>query len=140
MEKFESMLQELVRTEKSYVQRIEVMYQRYAVPLRQMARDRDTSIIPLYESQRLFGNIGEILGANMAFLRDLEEYMAARTRGTEEVGSTRLGDIIYRNVSLGKTSSCAESDEEVDVVFFMLQRLFCQFREGQTYRAIHDAF
>lgn len=97
--KFESMLHELVQTEKSYVRRIEVLYQRYAVPLRQMARDRDTAIIPLYESQRLFGNIGEILGANMAFLRELEIYLSDRVKGKIEEGGCELGDIIYRNIA-----------------------------------------
>lgn len=97
--KFESMLHELVQTEKSYVRRIEVLYQRYAVPLRQMARDRDTAIIPLYESQRLFGNIGEIVGANMAFLRELETYLSDRVKGKTKEGGSELGDIIYRNIA-----------------------------------------
>lgn len=98
-EKFEAMMHELMQTEKSYVQRIEVLYQRYAVPLRQMARDRDTAIIPLYEAQRLFGNVGEIVGANMTFLRELEQYVADRFKGKSKPGGSELGEIIYRNIA-----------------------------------------
>jgi hypothetical protein len=61
-----------------------------------LARDRDTAIIPLYEAQRLFGNVGEVLGANSAFLKDLETYLEARKRGVTNVS---LGDLIYRHVS-----------------------------------------
>lgn len=99
MDKFEAMLHELLQTEKSYVHRIEVLYQRYAVPLRQMARDRDTAIIPLYEAQRLFGNIGEIVGANMAFLRELEGYISDRVKGKTGRANGELGEIIYRNIA-----------------------------------------
>lgn len=95
-EKFESMLLELLTTERSYVQRMEVLVQRYTAPLRQMARDRDTTIIPLYEAHRLFGNVGEILGANTAFLHDLERFMANQTAGAD---LNQLGELVYRNVS-----------------------------------------
>lgn len=101
--RFESMLQELLYTEKSYVKRIETLYRKYAVPLRQMARDRESAIIPLYEAQRLFGNIGELVGANTAFLRDLETYVESREHEHELSGrlsTGNLGDVIYRNVSL----------------------------------------
>lgn len=72
---------------------------RYAVPLRQLARDRDTAIIPLYEAQRLFGNVGEVLGANQAFLKELE---ALLKQGVDEC-KRRIGDVVYKHVSvLGK--------------------------------------
>lgn len=60
-----------------------------------MGRDRDTAIIPLYEAQRLFGNIGEIVAANQAFLADLEELMAEGVH----VLAARLGEVVLRHVS-----------------------------------------
>lgn len=108
--RFESLLEELVHTERSYVKRIDTLYQRYAVPLRQLAKDRDTAIIPVYEAQRLFGNLGEVLGANMAFLKDLERFLEIRSRSS----TSDLGDIVYRNVSelfcVFRTSSSNEHD------------------------------
>lgn len=126
-DRFESLLQELIVTERSYVRRVETLYkvcsravrnsaqeahankpdgppQRYAVPLRQLARDRDTAIIPLYEAQRLFGNIGEVLGANAAFLNDLQGYLEAHEQGKRSIS---LGEVIYRNVGvLGRVRVC----------------------------------
>ncbi|PWN86609.1 hypothetical protein FA10DRAFT_270161 [Acaromyces ingoldii] len=101
-EKFEAMLQELLYTEKSYVKRVEALYRKYAVPLRQLAKDKDTAIMPLYEAQRLFGNIGEIVGANTAFLRDLESYAESRERerrGSGRISTGNLGEIVYRNMA-----------------------------------------
>lgn len=66
------------------------------MPLRQLARDKDTAIIPLYEAQRLFGNIGEVLGANSAFVKDLESFMKDRKNEKETAG---LGDLVYRHIS-----------------------------------------
>lgn len=59
--------------------------------------------MPLYEAQRLFGNIGEIVGANTAFLRDLESYAESRERerrGSGRISTGNLGEIVYRNVSV----------------------------------------
>jgi hypothetical protein len=66
------------------------------LPLRTLAKDRDTAIIPLYEAQRLFGNIGEILRANTIFLEALEGFLDMRNRRQE---SENLGDVVYNNVS-----------------------------------------
>jgi hypothetical protein len=66
--------------------------QRYARPLRALALDVDTAVLPRYEAQRLFGNIGEIVGANMAFLRELELCVQSAER-------ENLGDVLHRHVS-----------------------------------------
>lgn len=88
-------VQELIDTERSYVKRIDVLHQKYAIPLRTLAKDRDTAIIPLYEAQRLFGNIGEIAGANRAFLNDLER-LASQGQESLRAG---LGDVLYNHMS-----------------------------------------
>ncbi|PWN53524.1 hypothetical protein IE53DRAFT_338631 [Violaceomyces palustris] len=93
--KLQSRIQELIETERSYVRRIDALHQRYAIPLRRLARDKDTAIIPLYESQRLFGNIGEIVGANQAFLFELEALVA---KGAEAVRNG-LGDVVYKHMA-----------------------------------------
>ncbi|UZJ51544.1 hypothetical protein CBS101457_000864 [Exobasidium rhododendri] len=95
-DRFESMLQELIQTERNYVKRIKTLYEDYADPLRKLARHRDTTIIPLYEAQRLFGNIGEVLGANRAFLEDLEGYLDARNKKRTCVS---LGEVVYNNIA-----------------------------------------
>ncbi|PKI84308.1 hypothetical protein MVES_001539 [Malassezia vespertilionis] len=80
----ELVLEELVVTERTYVKRIEALFNRYAVPLRQLAQDKDTEIIPVMEAERMFGNLGEIVAANKMLLCELEilyeqgaAYMAA---------------------------------------------------------------
>ncbi|PWZ01851.1 hypothetical protein BCV70DRAFT_198132 [Testicularia cyperi] len=94
-QRFLARVQELIDTERSYVRRLDALHQRYAIPLRNLARDRDTAIIPLYEAQRLFGNIGEIAGANRAFLNDLESLQ----RQGKEALLTRLGDVLYQHMT-----------------------------------------
>lgn len=97
----EHALTELVTTERTYVKRIEALFnvsayliQRYAIPLRQLAQDKDTQIIPSPEAERLFGNLGEIVAANKLLLCELEilyeqgaAYMAAS-----------VGDVMAQNV------------------------------------------
>lgn len=96
--RFDSMLAELVSTERSYVRRLNVLYNSYAQPLRQSARDRETAIIPLYEAQRLFGNVGELLGANTAFLREMEAVIQGDL-GNLEALRARIGDLMHNHVS-----------------------------------------
>ncbi|EPQ30883.1 uncharacterized protein PFL1_01780 [Pseudozyma flocculosa PF-1] len=93
--RFQGRVQELIDTERSYIRRIEALHQKYAVPLRRLAKDRDTAIIPIYEAQRLFGNIGEIVGANQAFLNDLDALAAS---GPDAIRAG-LGDVVYRHMS-----------------------------------------
>lgn len=95
--KFEAQIRELVETERSYVRRLDALYNRYAKPLRQKARNREGAIIPLYEAQRLFGNVGELLGANTAFLRELDELMEADS--SMETLKSHIGRVFYKHVS-----------------------------------------
>ncbi|KDN38200.1 hypothetical protein K437DRAFT_259490 [Tilletiaria anomala UBC 951] len=92
--KLQDRLMELLETERSYVKRIEILNSCYAIPLRQLSRDRDTAILPLYEAQRLFGNIGEIVGANKAFLQQLESLM----QGGLKHALQGLGDAMYQHM------------------------------------------
>lgn len=104
--KFESFLMELVDTERSYVRRLDTLYNRYAKPLRQSAKDREAAILPVYEAQRLFGNAGELLGANMAFLQDMEERLEAggSSSGSWDALKASIGEIAHRNVSAASRS------------------------------------
>lgn len=72
----------------------QALTQRYAVPLRQLAKDRDTQIIPTLEAERIFGNLGDILAANKLLLCELEmlheQGPAALTAG--------VGDVLSQNV------------------------------------------
>lgn len=95
--KFEAQIRELVETERSYVRRLDALYNRYAKPLRQKARNREGAIIPLYEAQRLFGNVGELLGANTAFLREMDEMMAMDS--SMETLKSHIGTVFYKHVS-----------------------------------------
>lgn len=95
--RFDMQLRELVETERSYVRRLDALYNRYAQPLRQYARHRHTAIIPLYEAQRLFGNVGELLGANMAFLQDLESL--AQADGDMSHLKARIGEVAHRHMA-----------------------------------------
>lgn len=80
---------ELVRTERSYVQRITTLKYEYADPLRRFSRDKDTAILPAYEAKSLFGNIDALLPVNEAFLADLEAMM--KPDGARKVGG--VGDV-----------------------------------------------
>jgi len=98
----EHALSELVTTERSYVARLDALYnvrtrnlpKRYAVPLQQLSRDKDTQIIPGAETDLIFGNAGEILAANKVLLCELEvEY----DQGPAQLASL-VGDILCRHV------------------------------------------
>ncbi|CCL98268.1 uncharacterized protein FIBRA_00262 [Fibroporia radiculosa] len=70
---FGDILNELVATERSYVNRLKTLKNDYADPLRMFARSKDTAILPPYEAKTLFGNIDNLLPVNEAFLGDLEK-------------------------------------------------------------------
>ncbi|RSH95410.1 hypothetical protein EHS25_000497 [Saitozyma podzolica] len=86
-----NLIEELVRTERSYLQRIKVLKQCYADPLRAFAKDQNTQIIPLYEAKNLFANIDLIVPASHAFLADLEAMWAS------EQGEATVGDVCLRH-------------------------------------------
>ncbi|KAL4402401.1 guanyl-nucleotide exchange factor protein [Malassezia pachydermatis] len=89
-------LAELMTTERSYVARLEALYNRYATPLLQLAKDKDTQIIPSKEAEAIFSNVGDILAANKMMLVELEvEY----EQGPQQLASV-VGDILLRNMHM----------------------------------------
>ncbi|TKY88305.1 hypothetical protein EX895_002657 [Sporisorium graminicola] len=127
-----SRVQELIDTERSYVKRVDVLYQRYAIPLRTLAKNRETAIIPLYEAQRLFGNIGEIAGANRAFLNDLER-LAAQDQDSFRAG---LGDVLYDHMSCFScyTDYFANFEKAKHIERTLAKhRAFCEFTDRTKY-------
>lgn len=130
--RFESLLRELVETERSYVRRIDALYNRYAQPLRQHARHRQTAIIPLYEAQRLFGNIGELLGANMAFLQDLES--AAQSTNDMSQLKHSIGEIAHRHMACfgcyNEYFNNFEKAKHIEQTMSKTNKLFRDFVEG----------
>ena len=85
---------ELVKTERTYVQKLRVLKQSYADPLRSFARNKDTAIIPAYQANTLFGNIDSLIPANEAFLADLERMLAPG--GHRSMGG--IGDVTRKHV------------------------------------------
>ncbi|THH02181.1 hypothetical protein EW026_g647 [Hermanssonia centrifuga] len=84
---------ELVATERSYVNRLRSLKTDYAEPLRFFSKNKDTAIIPPYEAKTLFGNIDQLLPINEAFLEDLEKMVAPG--GSETVGG--MGDVALKH-------------------------------------------
>lgn len=116
--RFDSQIRELVETERSYVRRLDALYNRYAQPLRQYARHRQQAIIPLYEAQRLFGNVGELLGANMAFLQELEALSQSDEDATQL--KQRIGDVTHRHVSCSVFDETAQLQPELTQCLYHL--------------------
>jgi hypothetical protein len=85
-----SVINELVSTERSYVHRLRILKSDYADPLRQFARNKDTAIIPLYEAKILFGNLDQLLPVNEAFLVDLEHMTSSNGQAVGGVGEVAL--------------------------------------------------
>lgn len=96
------LVNELVTTERTYVQRLRLLKELYADPLRSYARSKDTAIIPAYEAKVLFGNIDQLLPANEAFLRDLEQM--STPSGPRTVGG--VGDVALHHFGKLKTFDC----------------------------------
>ncbi|KAL0573970.1 hypothetical protein V5O48_007985 [Marasmius crinis-equi] len=88
-----SAINELVATERSYVQRLRILKKDYADPLRNFARSKSTAILPKYEATTLFGNVDNLLPVNEAFLTDLEKMVAPN--GARTVGG--VGDVALRH-------------------------------------------
>lgn len=88
-----SVVTELVKTERSYVERLRMLKDGYADPLRKFARNKDTAIIPPYEAKTLFANIDNLIPVNEAFLADLERML--KPDGPSTVGG--VGDIALRH-------------------------------------------
>ncbi|KAF8639693.1 hypothetical protein AX17_000955 [Amanita inopinata Kibby_2008] len=88
-----SVINELVTSERSYVNRLQILKNDYADPLRNFARSKETAILQAYEAKTLFGNIDNLLPVNEAFLTDLEKMMAPN--GPRIVGG--VGDVALRH-------------------------------------------
>ncbi|ORX38894.1 hypothetical protein BD324DRAFT_296964 [Kockovaella imperatae] len=87
--RLKNLIEELVRTERSYLSRIEALKKSYADPLRNFARQEYSKIIPMYEAKTLFNNIDAIILASIAFTKDLEAMFAAG-EGPDQVGTICL--------------------------------------------------
>ncbi|WFC97315.1 hypothetical protein MYAM1_000025 [Malassezia yamatoensis] len=90
----EHALKELLTSERTYVKRVEALLHRYAIPLRQLAQDQDTQIIPAHEAERMFGNLGEIVAANKMLLCELEILFE---QGYSTMAAS-IGDIMEQNM------------------------------------------
>lgn len=86
-------INELVRTEQTYVHRLRILKHDYADPLRKYSKSKETVIIPTYEATTLFGNIDNILPVNQAFLTDLERMVGPN--GMRTVGG--VGDVALKH-------------------------------------------
>ena len=86
-------INELVATERSYVNRLRTLKAEYADPLRTFSKSKETAIIPRYKAVTLFGNIDQLIPVNEAFLADLERMCAPD--GPETVGG--VGDVALKH-------------------------------------------
>lgn len=104
-------------TERNYVQRLRLLKDLYADPLRSYARSKDTAIIPPYEAKVLFGNIDQLVPANESFLRDLEQMLTPS--GPRTVGG--VGDVALHHFLARKTFDCYKhyyhKREEAQMIF-----------------------
>ncbi|TYJ55176.1 hypothetical protein B9479_004110 [Cryptococcus floricola] len=90
MEKrLENLIDELVRTEKSYYSRIHALKTAYADRLRLYSKDPNQALIPPYEAKAMFANIEAIVPACHSFYTDLCEMLAAG-RAEDTVGDVCL--------------------------------------------------
>lgn len=87
-------IHELVKTERTYVQKLKALKHSYADPLRSFARNKDTAIIPAYQANTLFGNIDSLIPANEAFLADLERMIAPGSHRS----AGGIGDVTRKHV------------------------------------------
>ncbi|WVQ81448.1 hypothetical protein IAT38_003572 [Cryptococcus sp. DSM 104549] len=87
--RLDNLIEELVRTERSYLSRVHALKTAYADRLRLYAKDPNQQLIPPYEAKAMFANIEAILPASVAFLSDLEG-MLSSGRPEELVGDVCL--------------------------------------------------
>ncbi|WVN91089.1 uncharacterized protein L203_106336 [Cryptococcus depauperatus CBS 7841] len=84
-----NLIEELVRTERSYLSRVHALKTAYADPLRLYSKDPNQQLIPPYEAKAMFANIEVIVPASTTFLSDLENIMESG-RAEELVGDVCL--------------------------------------------------
>lgn len=111
------LVNELVSTERTYVQRLRILKDSYADPLRSYARSKDTAIIAPYEAKILFGNVDQLLPVNEAFLHDLEQMLAPD--GAQTVGG--VGDVALHHFKELRAFECYKQyyskREEAQAIF-----------------------
>ncbi|WVW79055.1 hypothetical protein I302_101018 [Kwoniella bestiolae CBS 10118] len=84
-----NLIEELVRTERSYLSRIHALKTSYADRLRLFSRDPNQQLIPPYEAKAMFANIEAIVPASASFLTDLDAMMQSG-RAEDLVGDVCL--------------------------------------------------
>ncbi|KAJ1721334.1 hypothetical protein LPJ53_004135 [Coemansia erecta] len=82
-----NIIQELIATERSYVEKLRALIDIYAVPLRSAARSANNTLIPAYDAHVIFGNIERVTEVNERFLGDLEAWAAGEMDPCETIGS-----------------------------------------------------
>ncbi|KAJ2222291.1 hypothetical protein EV180_004371, partial [Coemansia sp. RSA 518] len=82
-----NVVQELIATERSYVEKLRALIDFYAVPLRSAARSANNSLIPAYDAHVIFGNIERVAEVNERFLGDLEAWQQGEMDPKETIGS-----------------------------------------------------
>ncbi|WOO83440.1 Rho guanine nucleotide exchange factor gef2 [Vanrija pseudolonga] len=92
-----AILDEFIKTERSYVARIKALKMSYADPLRHFAKQGYSVIVPMYEAKTLFSNIDVILPAAQSFLADLEAVWALGN------AAAQVGDVCLRHLKTLKT-------------------------------------
>ncbi|WWC64175.1 uncharacterized protein I303_106783 [Kwoniella dejecticola CBS 10117] len=92
-----NLIEELVKTERSYLSRIHALKTSYADRLRLFSRDANQQLIPQYEAKAMFANIEAIVPASAAFLTDLDA-MLESGHATESVG-----DVCLRHLKILRT-------------------------------------
>ncbi|KAJ1801275.1 hypothetical protein LPJ59_000424 [Coemansia sp. RSA 2399] len=82
-----NVIQELIETERSYVEKLRALIDIYAVPLRSAARSANNALIPAYDAHVIFGNIERVSEVNERFLGDLEAWDRGEMDPKETIGS-----------------------------------------------------
>ncbi|KAI9189171.1 hypothetical protein H9P43_000599 [Blastocladiella emersonii ATCC 22665] len=73
----ERAVQEILSTERSYVEMLRILVECFARPLRVLAKSSKRPLLSPPDANMLFGNVEEVLGLHETFLRGLEERMSA---------------------------------------------------------------
>ncbi|OBZ70183.1 Rho guanine nucleotide exchange factor gef2 [Grifola frondosa] len=91
--KLADQINELVVTERSYVQRLSMLKVNYADPLCGFSKDKNTLIVGPYQSNTMFGNVRNLLPVNKAFLEDLELLNSVNGPGVGDVARRHFKEL-----------------------------------------------
>ena len=103
--------QEILSTERSYVNSIENIVKHYIEPLKQQINETDDPVVTNEEMLKLFSNIEVILKVNLELLQQLEE----RNKLWKEQGNDRCGDIFISTSPYFKLYSEYEKYSETSI-------------------------